>query len=102
MLDGKRQTGIDIDLPVSSDWTLRGIGEVDGDGTADIVLATDDGQVHYWRMLNGQRQAGIKAAPDGSGSSVIGAESHLMPEPVGSENSVAARKSIGEDAGLAI
>ena len=87
---------------MSSDWTLRGIGEVDGDGSADILWQRTAGQVHYWRMLNGQRQAGIKAAPGGSGSSVIGAESHLMPEPVGSENSVAARKSIGEDAGLAV
>ena len=37
MLNGQRQGGIDIATPVGPDWTLRGVGDMNGDGTDDIV-----------------------------------------------------------------
>src|SRR5215831_2382310 len=59
MLGGERTDGINIFTPVGPDWTLRGVGDVDGDGAADIVWQHSSGQVHYWPMKNGQRMGGI-------------------------------------------
>ena len=59
MKNGRRQGGRDISIPVSSEWNLRGVGDVDGDDTDDIVWQHSDGQVHYWAMKSGQRQGGI-------------------------------------------
>ncbi len=58
MKDGVRQGGYNIYTPVDSTWTLRGVGDMNGDGTDDIVWQHNSGQVHYWPMLNGVRQGG--------------------------------------------
>ncbi|RPJ54029.1 MAG: hypothetical protein EHM24_32230, partial [Acidobacteria bacterium] len=44
------------------DWALRGVGDVTGDGTADIVWQHVSGQVHYWSMQGGQRTGGVNVA----------------------------------------
>ncbi len=59
MLNGVRQGGIDIFTPVHGDWNLAEVGDVNGDGTDDIIWQHRNGQVHYWPMLNGVRQGGI-------------------------------------------
>jgi hypothetical protein len=37
MQNGHRTGGINIHTPVGPDWALRGVGDVNGDGTEDIV-----------------------------------------------------------------
>ena len=56
--NGQRTGGYNIYTPVGNDWRLTGVGDVDGDGTDDIVWQHVSGQVHYWPMLNGQRTGG--------------------------------------------
>ena len=53
--------------PVGPDWKLAGAGDVDGDGTDDIVWQHWSGQVHYWPMQNGQRRAASTCHPDRRG-----------------------------------
>ena len=59
MQNGQRTGGINIHTPVGGDWRLAGAGDVNGDGTDDIVWQHRDGQVHYWPIQNGQRTGGI-------------------------------------------
>ena len=47
-----------IFTPVGPGWTVRAIGDVDGDGTDDIIWQTTGGQVAYWKMGGGQRISG--------------------------------------------
>ena len=54
-----RVGGIDISTPVGKVWRLRGVGDLDGDETDDILWQHQNGQVHYWPMLNGQRVDGL-------------------------------------------
>jgi FG-GAP-like repeat/Dual-action HEIGH metallo-peptidase len=73
MLNGQRQGGTNIFVPVGGEWTLRGVGDVDGDNTDDIVWQHRNGQVHYWPMKNGVRQGGINiAGPVGGEWRLIG------------------------------
>ena len=58
MKNGVRQGGINVYTPVSSAWNLKGAGDVNGDGTDDIIWQHKDGQAHYWPMKNGNRQGG--------------------------------------------
>ncbi|MEM9276246.1 MAG: hypothetical protein AAGA80_25315, partial [Cyanobacteria bacterium P01_F01_bin.143] len=59
MNNGQRTGGINIFNPVGAQWSLKGVGDVNGDGTDDIIWQRRDGQVHYWPMSNGQRTGGI-------------------------------------------
>jgi ribosomal protein L27 len=59
MLNGQRQNGINVHVPVGPEWTLAGVGDLNGDGTDDLVWQHRMGQVHYWQMQNGQRMNGI-------------------------------------------
>jgi hypothetical protein len=49
--------GVYIYRPVDSDWHLKGVGDVNGDGTDDIIWQHNNG-IHYWSMQNGVRQGG--------------------------------------------
>lgn len=51
------------DNPVTHDWNLRGVGDVNGDGTDDLVWQGSTGQVHYWPMRGGIRQNGSTSIP---------------------------------------
>ncbi len=59
MKEGTRTGGLNIHTPVGPKWTVRGMGDVDGNGTEDIVWQHDNGQVHYWPMNGDQRVGGI-------------------------------------------
>ena len=67
MQNGQRQGGFDVGSsgPVGNEWVLRGVGDVNGDGTDDIVWQHIGGQVHYWPMQNGQRQGGFDVGSSG-------------------------------------
>ena len=36
-----------------------GVGDLDGDGTEDVVWINDKGQVHYWKINDGRRIRGL-------------------------------------------
>ncbi len=59
ILNGHRtensEDGIKISTPIGKDWHFKGVGDVDGDGTDNIVWQHDSGVVDYWPMLNGVR-----------------------------------------------
>ena len=60
MLNGQRQgAGINIFTPVVPAWKLVGAGDFNGDGTDDILWQHVVGQVHFWPIVNGQRQGGV-------------------------------------------
>ncbi len=41
-------------------WQVAGVGDVDGDGTDDIVWRrVEDGLLHYWPIKNGKRMGGF-------------------------------------------
>lgn len=41
--------------PVESAWSLRGVGDVSGDGTDDIIWRHSNGLVHCWPIENGTK-----------------------------------------------
>ena len=45
-----------------------------GDGTDDLLWQHNDGTVHYWKILNGQRQGGINIG----GTGPVGPEWRLI------------------------
>ncbi len=55
---GVRTDGFDVDTPVDPDWALRGVGDINDDGTEDIVWQNSAGQVHYWAMRDGEKLGG--------------------------------------------
>ena len=59
MSNGKRTGGINIYTPVDRAWFMRGVGDVNGDGTDDLIWQHQNGQVHYWPMRGGNRTGGI-------------------------------------------
>jgi len=60
--------------PVGTVWRLSAIGDVDGDGTDDLIWQHDNGQVHYWKMLGGKHVAGADiGTPVDDGWTLIGA-----------------------------
>jgi len=41
-------------LYVESEWALRGVGDVNGNGSDDIIWQHNNGQVLYWDILYGE------------------------------------------------
>lgn len=58
MVNGEKRAEADLSTPVSRDWTVVGIGQVDGEADEDIVFVSLSGQVHYWAIDGGTRMAG--------------------------------------------
>lgn len=76
--NGQRLGGFDVGGtgPVGSDWRLIGAGDLNGDGTDDIIWQHVNGTVHYWPIQNGQRLGGYNiggTGPVGSDWKLIGA-----------------------------
>ena len=45
---------------MSTDWQVAGIGDIDGDGTSDVLWRnTGRGQVGSWTMANGHVEGGL-------------------------------------------
>jgi hypothetical protein len=65
--NGQRQDGMNIGAtgPVASEWKLIGAGDLNGDGTDDLLWQHSDGTVHYWLIKNGQRQGGMNIGATG-------------------------------------
>ena len=61
----------DEPAPVDPAWVVRGVGDVDGDGRADIVFQHEAGEIVIWRMSGARRvddcitAAGLRAALQG-------------------------------------
>ncbi|MES2673834.1 MAG: FG-GAP-like repeat-containing protein [Pseudomonadota bacterium] len=76
ILNGQRQGGFNIGGigPVGSDWRLIGAGDLNGDGTDDIIWQHVNGTVHYWPIRNGQRLDGLNIG----GTGAVGADWKLI------------------------
>jgi hypothetical protein len=73
MRNGQRTGGYDISSQIPSAYSLKGVGDVDGDGTDDIVWQHNSGQVHYWRMSKGTRLSAHNiSTPVASGVAIKG------------------------------
>ena len=61
MVNGQPRAGINIGAtgPVGAEWRLIGTGDLNGDGTDDILWQHVDGTVHGWQIGNGNRLAGF-------------------------------------------
>jgi ribosomal protein L27 len=59
MRDGERVAGLDIGAPIGREWTLHGLGDLDGDGRDEVVWRNANGQVHAWRVDNQLRPSGF-------------------------------------------
>jgi ribosomal protein L27 len=44
---------------VGPEWKLVGAGDLNGDGTDDIIWQHNNGTVHYWPIKNAKRQGGF-------------------------------------------
>lgn len=62
MSHGARNGGSNIYEPVGQEWGIKGAGDVNSDGTEDIVWQNDKNDVHYWSMVNGIRVKGKNIA----------------------------------------
>lgn len=53
-------------LPVAGPWELLGAGDINGDGTDDLIFRRrQDQRIHYWRIRNGLREDGIDVGGSG-------------------------------------
>ena len=70
-----RRPRLDLEAAVNTaKWRLIGTGDLNGDGTVDILWQHNNGQVHFWPIVNGQRQGGINiSSPVGPEWRLIGA-----------------------------
>ncbi|BAY25559.1 peptidase-like protein [Calothrix sp. NIES-2100] len=50
-VNGSTESGVNVDTPVSADWSLAGVGDFNGDGVTDIMWRNSSGQFHAW-LLN--------------------------------------------------
>lgn len=76
IVNGVRQGGFNIGAtgPVGPEWKLRGLGDMNADGTDDIVWQHNNGTTHYWTIINGVRQGGFNIG----GAGPVGAEWRLI------------------------
>jgi hypothetical protein len=65
--NGQRLGGFNIGAagPVGPEWRLIGAGDLNGDGTDDILWQHSNGTVHYWPIRNGQRLGGFNIGAAG-------------------------------------
>lgn len=53
-------------LPVAGPWELLGAGDINGDGTDDLIFRRrQDQRIHYWRIRNGLREDGVDVGGSG-------------------------------------
>jgi hypothetical protein len=52
---GKRTGGGDIRTPLTPDWRLAAVADVDGDRAADMILENGAGQIAFWSKAKPQR-----------------------------------------------
>jgi hypothetical protein len=62
MDSGVPSTGIDI-ATVENNQFLRGIGDVNGDGSDEFVWQNSDGLVYYWQIQHGKMADSFEIAP---------------------------------------
>jgi hypothetical protein len=74
MQNGQSIGGYNIGSPVPYEWTFRGVGDLNGDGTGDIIWQNSNGIVHYWAMANGKNMGDFNVynVPVGSEWSLVG------------------------------
>jgi len=54
-VDDRASASYDVYSPVHWAWTPRALGDINGDGTDDLIFRRNDGQVHVWLMVAGER-----------------------------------------------
>ena len=73
MRGGQPIGSANVGTPVPGDWTLHGLGDVDGNGIDDIIWRHANGQVAYWSMVGGQPGVFVDVgAPVGADWTLVG------------------------------
>lgn len=59
MEDGLRSASYNVSaLSISDAWNVRGVGDFDNDGDADVLWQNDNGIAHLWELEDGLRTSG--------------------------------------------